>query len=189
LKRVAVILHERLGQWNRQLRPRLHDQRIRWFETRTRGDLDNVLIGLYCPVVLIDLGNHPTTGLQDLERVVDRASDAQVLVLDPECHSGVAGLARELGATHVASGCVPPPWVASLLVRWIELAQRTIDRNGWSVASLADHTTDPWAWLADLIDDPKCPQTTATPVAKKSKARFLDGSGLPDGIANEIQSS
>ena len=189
LKRVAVILHERLGQWNRQLRPRLHDQRIRWFETRSRGDLDNLLIGLYCPVVLIDFGNQPKTGLQDLERVLDRASDARVLVLDPECHSGVAGLARELGATHVASGCVPPPWVASLLVRWIELAHRTIDRNGWSIAALADNTADPWAWLADLIGDPNYPQTTATPVAKRSRAGRLDDSGLPDGIANEIQSS
>jgi hypothetical protein len=193
LTRVAVILHERLGQWNRQLRPRLHDQRIRWFETRSRGDLDNLMIGLYCPVVLIDLGHQPTTGLQDLERVIDRASDARVLVLDPECHSGVAGIARELGATHVASGCVPPPWVASLLARWIELAQRNIDRSGWSLASLADNTadntTDPWAWLADLMGDPMCFQTAATPVAKKSGARCLDDSGSPDGIANELQSS
>jgi hypothetical protein len=189
LKRVALILHERLGQWNRQLRPRLHDQRIRWFETRSRGDLDNLLIGLFYPVVLIDLGHQPTTGLQDLERVLDRAPDARVLVLDPECHSGVAGLARELGATHVASGCVPPPWVASLLARWIDLVQRSIDRNGWSVASLADNTTDPWAWLTDLIDDPKCRQTTAMPVARKPTVRSLDDSGLPDGIANEIQSS
>ena len=149
MKRVAVILHERLGQWNRQLRPRLHDQRIRWFETRSRGDLDSLLIGLSCPVVLIDLGRQPTMGLQDLERVVERASDARVLVLDPESHGEVAGLARELGATHVESGYVPPSFVASLLARWIELAQRSIDCDGWSVASLADTATEPWAWLAD----------------------------------------
>jgi hypothetical protein len=189
LKRVAVILHERLGQWNRQLRPRLRDQRIRWFETRSRGDLDNLLIGLVCPVVLIDLERQPTTGLQDLERVLERASDARVLVLDPESHSGVAGLARELGATHVASGCVPPPFVASLLARWIELAQRTIDRDGWSRTSLADTATDPWAWLADLLGDPQCPPTTSTPVAERSRARYLDNSGLQDGVANEIHSS
>ncbi|HEX3449879.1 MAG TPA: hypothetical protein VHS97_16615, partial [Isosphaeraceae bacterium] len=86
MKRVAVILHERLGHWNRQLRPRLHDQRIRWFETRSRGDLDNLLIGLSCPVVVIDLGRQPTLGLQDLMRVLERAPDARVLVLDPESH-------------------------------------------------------------------------------------------------------
>jgi hypothetical protein len=188
LKRVAVILHERLGQWNRQLRPRLHDQRIRWFETRSRGDLDNLLIGLICPVVLIDLERQPTTGLRDLDLVLERASDARVLVLDPESHSGVDGLARELGATHVASGCVPPPFVASLLARWIELARRSIDRDGWSRASLADSATDPWAWLADLLGDPQYPPTTSTPVAKRSMARRLDDSRLQDGVADEIRS-
>ena len=62
LTRVAVILHERLGNWNRQLRPRLHDRPVRWFETRSRADLDGLLIGLACPVVLIDLGRHPSRG-------------------------------------------------------------------------------------------------------------------------------
>ena len=42
LTRVAVILHERLGNWIRQLRPRLHDQPVRWFETRSRADLDGL---------------------------------------------------------------------------------------------------------------------------------------------------
>ena len=50
-----MILHERLGNWNRQLRLRLHDRPIRWFETRSRADLDGLLTGLACPVVLIDL--------------------------------------------------------------------------------------------------------------------------------------
>ena len=36
LTRVAVILHERLGNWVRQLHPRLHDQPIRWFEPARR---------------------------------------------------------------------------------------------------------------------------------------------------------
>jgi hypothetical protein len=189
LKRVAVILHERLGHWNRQLRPRLHDQRIRWFETRSRGDLDDLLIGLSCPVVLIDLGRQPTMGLQDLMRVLERAPDARVLVLDPESHGEVAGLARELGATHVASGYVPPPFVASLLARWIELARRSIDRTGWSRASFADTATEPWDWLADLLGDPQCIQATSIPAARRSRAARLDDSGLQDGIANRLRSS
>jgi hypothetical protein len=189
LKRVAVILHERLGQWNRQLRPRLRDQRIRWFETRSRADLDNLLIGLSCPVVLIDLGRQPLTGLHDLMRVLERAPDARTLVLDPEFHGEAAGLARELGATHVASGYVPPSFVASLLARWIELAQRSIDRDGWSRASLADASTEPWAWLADVLGDPHCIQVTSTPVARRSRAPRLNDSELHDGVVNERQLS
>jgi hypothetical protein len=189
LKRVAMILHERLGHWNRQLRPRLLEKRIRWFETRSQGDLDNVLIGLSCPVVLIDLGRQPTTGLHDLKRVLERAPDARVLVLDPESHGEVAGLARELGATHVASGYVPPPFVASLLARWIELAQRSIDRGGWSRASLADTANEPWAWLADLLGDTQCIQAASTPEARSSSARCPDDNELQDGVAKELQSN
>ncbi len=162
LTRVAVILHERLGNWNRQLRPRLHDRPIRWFETRSRADLDSLLIGLAAPVVLIDLGRHPAEGLKDLDQVLLQAPDARVLVLDPESHDQVAGLARELGATHVASGFVPPPFVASLLARWIELAGRQIERDGWSRTSFPETETEPWAWLADFLGDPQYLYTVPT---------------------------
>jgi hypothetical protein len=151
LTRVAVILHERLGNWNRQLRPRLNDRPIRWFETRSRADLDDLLTGLASPVVLIDLGRHPAVGLSDLDHILGRVSDARVLVLDPEAHDGVAGLARELGATHVASGFVPPPVVARLLARWVELARRQIERDGWSRTSYPETEAEPWAWLAEFL--------------------------------------
>ena len=187
MKRVAVILHERLGQWNRQLRPRLHDQRIRWFETRSRADLDNLLIGLSCPVVLIDLGQQPATGLHDLMCVLERAPDARILVLNPEFHDEAAGLARELGATHVASGYVSPSFVASILARWIELAKRSMDRGGWSRASLADASNEPWAWLGDVLGDPRCIQATSTPVARRSRGPRLIDSELHDGVVNEHQ--
>jgi len=189
LKRVAVVLHERIGLWNRQLRPRLQDQRIRWFETRSQGDLDNLLIGLSSPIVLIDLGRQPATGLQDLNRVHERSPDARILVLDPEFHSETAGLARELGATHVASGYVSPPFVASLLARWIELAQRRIDRDGWSRTSLADTVTEPWAWLTDLVGDPQWIEAASTSFARRSSTPYIDDCGLQDAVANELQSS
>ena len=153
MTRVSVILHERLGQWNRQLRPRLHDRPIRWFETRSRADLDHLLIGLASPVVLVDLGNHPVEGLKDLDFILSRASEARVLVLDPEGHAEVAGLARELGATHVAAGFIPPPVVARLLGRWVELAHRQLERSGWSRTSFPATQTEPWAWLADYLDE------------------------------------
>lgn len=153
MTRVAVILHERLGHWNRQLRPRLHDRPIRWFETRSRADLESLLIGLACPVVLIDLGKHPVEGLKDLDLLRARASDSRVLVLDPEAHDEVAALARELGATHVVKGFIPPPRVAELLSRWIELARNQLDRNGWSRTSFPPTQTEPWAWITELLDD------------------------------------
>jgi DNA-binding NtrC family response regulator len=146
-----VILHERLGNWNRQLRPRLSDRAIRWFETRSRADLDALLTGLVCPVVLIDLGRHPAAGLKDLERVLQRAPDARALVLDAEANAEVAVLARELGATHVASGSVAPRFVASLLARWVELAKRQVEREGWSRTTFPATETEPWAWLAEFL--------------------------------------
>ncbi len=154
MTRVAVILHERLGNWVRQLRPRLHDQPIRWFETRSAADLEGVIGGLACPVVLIDLGKHPVTGLTVLEQVLLRTPDAWVLVLDPESHPGAADLARELGATHVVSGFMPPPRVAELLARWIALALHRIDQRGWSRTAAPESEMKPWGWLADYLGDP-----------------------------------
>jgi hypothetical protein len=147
-----VILHERLGNWVRQLRPRLHDQPVRWFETRSQADLDAVLTGLASPVVLIDLGQRGAAGLNDLNHVFRRASDAWVLVLDPEANDGVARLARDLGATYAVSGFVPPPVVADLLTRWVALAVRRIERDGWSRTSFPETETEPWSWLADLLE-------------------------------------
>jgi hypothetical protein len=135
LSLVAVILHERLGNWARQLRPRLHDLPIRWFETRSRRDLEAVLTGLACPVVLIDPGKHLAEGLLDVDLVHGRASDALILVNNPDSHAEVTALAREFGASYVLSGFVPPPQVAGLLHRWITLARRRIERDGWSRTS------------------------------------------------------
>jgi hypothetical protein len=183
LTRVAVILHERLGNWNRQLRPRLQDRPIRWFETRSRADLGSLLTGLACPVVLIDLGRHPAEGLQDLVEVLDRAPDARVLVLDPEAHDHVADVARELGATHVASGSVPPPFVARLLARWIDLAQRHIERDGWSRTSFPKTETEPWAWLADFLGNPHCLDAIPKPTSRKPMAPSQVDEGPRGAIA------
>jgi hypothetical protein len=132
LTNVPVILHERLGNWARQLRPRLNDLPIRLIETRSRADLEAILTGIASPVVLIDPGKHIANGLLDIELVLNQAPDALVLVNNPESNPEVASLAREFGATHVLSGFVPPPDVAGLLLRWILLAQREIEHDGWS---------------------------------------------------------
>ncbi len=151
-----MILHERLGNWARQLRPRLYDLPIRWFETRSLADLGAILTGLAAPIVLIDLGSRPTEGLLGLRAILQRTSDARVLLLDPEVHQEAAGLARELGATHVIAGFVPPPVVASLLRRWVKSAQSPIKHRGWSRALTPDPESEPWSWLAPYLADPAC---------------------------------
>jgi hypothetical protein len=129
---VAVILLERIGTWSGQLRARLSDRPVRWFETRSLADLDATLIGIASPVVLIDLRRNVEEGLKGLDRVMMLAPGARVLVLDPESHDGLADLAREMGAACVISGFVPPPEIASLIDRWINLAVAAMDKAGWS---------------------------------------------------------
>jgi hypothetical protein len=172
LTRVAVIIHERLGTWARQLRPRLHEQPVRWFETRSAADLERVLTGLAHPVVLVDLGNQPVSDLAVLGLVLHRVSDARVLVVDSHARHHVLTLARELGATHVVSGFVPPPIVAELLAHWIALARRALEGAGWFAPPVLDARSDPWGWLPDILhqragDDitgikPEAPQLIAS---------------------------
>ena len=153
MNRVAIVLHERLGNWAAQVRPRLACRPVRWFETRSAADLREILPGLGRPVVLLDLGSRTLEALRDLDQVVNLAPGARVLVLDPEARPEVAALARELGATHVLAGFVPPPAVASLIDRWIDLAVREQSREGWSRPLPVDSMLDPQGWLDDLLGD------------------------------------
>jgi hypothetical protein len=152
--RVTVILHERLGNWNRQLRPRLARQHVRWFESRSTADLGAILVGIAFPIVLIDLARQPVDGLKALELVRSRAPEARSLVLDPEAKPDIRGLARELGATYVCSGFVPPPVVAGLVDRWITMARHGIESAGWSLTTFPETATEPWSWLADHLLEP-----------------------------------
>ena len=154
---LPVILHERLGYWSRQLRPRLHGWPIRWLESRSSVDLVSALEGTSCPIVLIDLGRRPRAGLEDLHRVCRAASNALVLVIDPEAVDGVPELARELGATCVLSGLAPPPRVADLLARWLPLARRRTEGQGWSRQIPPRPEPEPWNWLNPLLADPTRP--------------------------------
>lgn len=148
---IAVVLHERQGNWARQLRPRLHDLPVRWFETRSAADLAGALDGPASPVVVIDLGKDPAGPLTDLVRVVAPGSSARVLVLDSEDREGVKELARELGATHVVSGFAPPPEVARLVARWVRLAAAETDCGGWSRPMPVDPAKHLTEWIDGLI--------------------------------------
>jgi hypothetical protein len=162
LKRVVVVLHERLGEWSRQLRPRLGNPVIRWFETRTGTDLERVLAGgVGSPVVLVDLDRQRESGWDDLIMVTRRASDARVLVIDRNGDDAAKMAARELGATCVLTGFVPPPVVASLLKDWVDLAAAEIDRSGWNRSEFPETVTDPWSWLREYVGDCFVAEATA----------------------------
>src|SRR5262245_54036978 len=84
LNRIAVIHHGRFGTWLRQLRPRLLDLPVRWFESRSTSDLTACLAGLAFPVVVIDLERSSLSLLRDIDVLRTIAPDARTLVLDPE---------------------------------------------------------------------------------------------------------
>jgi hypothetical protein len=168
--RVAVILHERLGGWHRQLRPRLAGRAVRWFESRSTADLAGLLEGLAAPVVLIDLARQPVDGLAALELVRSRAPGARTLVLDPAGSGEVRDLARELGATHLAPGLTPPPIVAALIARWVELARRRAESAGWSRTDFPESTSEPWAWLSRYLNEPGTP--AAEPATRNGRRRL-----------------
>lgn len=151
MTRVALVLSEPLGTWAAQLRPRLDSRPVRFFEARSAAEFDAAIAGVACPVVVIDLGGDPIDGLGRLDRVVRQSPAARVLVLDPLSVDGVGDLARELGATHVISGFVPPPDVAALIDRWIALAVAQTEREGWTRPIPAETPLDAESWLEAVL--------------------------------------
>ena len=103
---------------------------VHWIETRSATDLDKALLGLACPVVLIDLRRNVVQGLSDLDRLTRFFPGARVLVLDPEAHDGAVELARESGATPRDRRVCTASQVACLIDRWIALAGLQTDRAG-----------------------------------------------------------
>ncbi len=142
-----VVTHERQGTWARHLRPRLAAAGpgpgpIRWAETRSAADLARAVRGVPVPLVVIDVADRPRAMLEDLDLAAQAAPAGLFLVLDPRAHPGVEPLARELGATLVLSGVVPPPRVAEVLLRWLPLARLRAEADGWAVP--ADPEPEPW---------------------------------------------
>jgi len=132
MNRLPLVIHERLGIWARQLRPRLAGWPIRWSESRSPADLEAALRLESCPILLVDLADRPMAGLDALGIALTAAPNALSLVLDPAARPGVAILAREIGATQVLSGNAPPPAVAALVARWLPLARRRAEADGWA---------------------------------------------------------
>jgi hypothetical protein len=131
----TVVTHERRGTWARQLRPRLAGAGpVVWVESRSGDDLEQAIRGVASPIVVIDVADRPRAMLEDLDRAAAAAPAGLFLVLDPRRHPGVTDLAFELGATLALAGAVPPPRVAGLLLRWLPLARRRAEADGWALA-------------------------------------------------------
>jgi len=55
LASLPLVIHERLGNWARHLRPRLSAWPVRVVESRSTADLESALSRAACPIVVIDL--------------------------------------------------------------------------------------------------------------------------------------
>lgn len=133
----TVVTHERRATWARHLRPRLAGPSglaggVRWVESRSGDDLERAVRAAAAPVVVLDVADRPRAMLEDLDRAARASSSALFLVLDPRAHPGVAPLAFELGATLVLPGIVPPPRVSAMVLRWLRLARRRAEVDGWA---------------------------------------------------------
>jgi hypothetical protein len=159
---LPLIVHERIGTWARQLRPRAAGWGARLIESRSVADLRSALKGAACPIVIVDLGDRPRARLEDLGQALTQAPAALAVVLDPHALPGVPTVARQLGATHVMSGETLPPDLLALLARWLPLARRRTEADGWSNAR-SPANTEPWAGL--LPPDPDHDEKTETPPA------------------------
>jgi hypothetical protein len=127
-----VIIHERLGRWAGQLRPRFQGWPVRWTETRSTSALVRTAKLSTYPIFVIDLADRPLMGLDDLDEALTAAHSGLAVVLDPTDRPEVATLARVLGATLILGGQVVPPVVEDLLKRWIPLAIQRAGLEGWS---------------------------------------------------------
>lgn len=96
-------------------------------------------------MLLVDLGQRPVPMLEDLERVLERSPDALSLVIAQEGDEEALVLARELGATMAIGGRVLPPEVMQLLDRWVRLARKRLETEGW-IDEMAGRA-EPWDGL------------------------------------------
>ena len=139
---VPLVIHERIGNWARQLRPRTAGWPVQVIETRSGPELAAALAARPWPLAVVDLADRPEAALRELAEGLDDLPDALLLVLDPTNAPGAAALARELGATQVTSGFAPPPAVVDLLARWLPIARARAGAAGW--VAEPPRVAEPW---------------------------------------------
>lgn len=164
--RIPLIIHERLANWGRQLRPRTGGWAVHVIETRSREDLLIAVAQAACPLIVIDLGDRPRAALEDLAIAHRVAPNALSLVIASPRYPEIGDFAREWGASQVLRGAATPPEVLELLRRWYALAQMRTDADGWS--SRAEPRADDF----DDISTPLALSITAPdPIARAEAPR------------------
>ncbi len=138
----SVIIHERLGRWARQIRPRFRDWPIRWAETRSKSDLVGASARSGCPILVVEVDVRAARSLDELQAAIEVAPDALSLVLERQDRPEVVGMAREVGATLVMTGVVVPPEVDATIRRWLPIARQRAEAEGWSPV----HGPEPEPW-------------------------------------------
>jgi DNA-binding NtrC family response regulator len=144
---LPLVVHEPQTSWGRQLRARGTEWPVRLHETRSLDDLIAALRRAAFGLLLVDAGDRPLAALDHLAHAAPLLGGWLVLFVDAAEDPDRATLARALGATHVVARPVPPPEVAALLRRWVDLALDRRARAGW----LADIDPAPDAWLTELV--------------------------------------
>ena len=84
-------------------------------ETRSGKELAEAASRSACPLVVIDPSDLGDSVASDLDGLAVASGGALVLVLDPWPGSGLAEIAREIGATRVIAATTPPPAVMEIL--------------------------------------------------------------------------
>ncbi len=111
-------------------------------ETRAGQELADAASRSACPLVVIEPSDRGDPVAADIDRVCAASGGALVLVLDPWPGSGLAEIAREMGATRVIPATTPPPVVVEILRGWLRLARGRSQSGGWA----PDRTPEPEPW-------------------------------------------
>lgn len=132
--RPLVLIHDESGEWLLQIRSRLSELAPRVLEVHSLQDWKSLdLSSEPCPLVLLQLGEHPQTCWSLFERIASQinSTGGLILLLNPQEFPKVRQIARELGATLVIDGSAPPNFVANLLKRWSDIARVREAAAGW----------------------------------------------------------
>ena len=152
--RLPLIIHERIGHWARQLRPRVEAWPVKLIETRPGDDVATMARRSACPILVVDLGDRPKLGLEAIDQAYSTAPLALILALNSSKLPEVDTLARELGASRVLSGSINPPDVMTVLERWLPIAQKRAEADGWAEDRVPE--LEPWEELLESLNQGSC---------------------------------
>jgi hypothetical protein len=152
---VLAVVYERKNFWFRHLKARLKSRDVVWRESRMIDDVLKSIFGVSVPLILFARERTPVDFAEELARIRLAASDAIVVAIRKVEPDESTLWPLEFGATEIVRSETPPPFVAELLERRVELARSRIERSGFGVDP--SPPLDERSALRGLIDDVKNP--------------------------------